>query len=310
MIFEEGLIYDSKNLDLDGMREYAKEWNKEWSLLESGEFQGRIVAVHTVNMQLGLTTYSLPVEIVGSYPEGTVLIFFLQQASQSTVYKKLKIENDDVAIISSQEEINFLSSGESSVVTLSVEKSLFFEEFRSFFDQESLEILPQQKFKIVNGGGKKSLSEIVTEKILSLQDRNEMEKIDLHKLEKEMLNTLFTHIKLEKLPQEHSRFDITKVRDYLKENFEDEISIEQIAKELSISKRQLHDRFRSFYGLTPKKYLQVLRLHEVHKILLSSTTESTTVSEIAFKYGFRHLSFFTQEYKKLFNELPSESLKR
>ena len=60
--------------------------------------------------------------------------------------------------------------------------------------------------------------------------------------------------------------------------------------------------------MTPKKFLQQLRLNAIKKELLASTTKNTIISDIAFKYKFLHMSHFTSEYKKLFGQTPSSTL--
>ena len=308
MLFEEGLIYDTHNLDLDGMAEYAKYWDKEWKILENGEFSGRITAVHTGNIQLGLTTYSLATEINGQYPEGSVLIFLLHAGTNSVVYKTLKVHKDEIVIVRSGEELDFVSSGFCSVVTICVERELFNTKFNSFFSLDSDEILEQQKFKLRKWGGveETSLSSRLVDFMMKMQSQGT--DVDFRKVEDELLEDIFASLMLEPSLPEHKKFDITKVRKYLKNNFENEVDMEHMANDFKISKRQLHSAFKNFYGLTPKKYLHILRLHEIRKYLKESSSDNASVSELAFKFGFRHLSYFTQEYKKFFHELPSITL--
>ncbi|WP_413700559.1 helix-turn-helix domain-containing protein [Psychromonas sp. KJ10-10] len=61
------------------------------------------------------------------------------------------------------------------------------------------------------------------------------------------------------------------------------------------------------YGISPKQYIQVLRLNQVRRELLNNQ-DSLTISEIAFNYGFFHLSLFSQNYKRLFGETPGQTL--
>ena len=83
-----------------------------------------------------------------------------------------------------------------------------------------------------------------------------------------------------------------------------------LAKELGISERLLHHAFKKNYGMTPQKYLLNLRMHRVKQTLLLSDPETTTISSVIEKYHFFNHSTFTQAYKQMFGELPSEVFQR
>jgi transcriptional regulator GlxA family with amidase domain len=53
--------------------------------------------------------------------------------------------------------------------------------------------------------------------------------------------------------------------------------------------------------MTPKAYLQSLRLNDAYKILLQSGPETTKVTDVALSQGYWHMSQF--------GELPSATLK-
>ena len=51
-----------------------------------------------------------------------------------------------------------------------------------------------------------------------------------------------------------------KIRDILHDNIDQSIDIPLLTQELDISESHLHALFKKEYGITPKKYLQSLRL--------------------------------------------------
>jgi len=62
--------------------------------------------------------------------------------------------------------------------------------------------------------------------------------------------------------------------------------------------------------MTPKSYLQSVRLNDVYKELLQSNPETTKVTDVAVSHGFWHMSQFAADYRRHFGELPSETLKQ
>ncbi len=61
--------------------------------------------------------------------------------------------------------------------------------------------------------------------------------------------------------------------------------------------------------MTPKSYLQSLRLNDAYKILLQSYPETTKVTDVALSQGYWHMSQFAADYHRQFGELPSATLK-
>jgi AraC family ethanolamine operon transcriptional activator len=51
-----------------------------------------------------------------------------------------------------------------------------------------------------------------------------------------------------------------------------------------------------------------MRLNQVRRVL-QSPEDNRTIAEIAFDFGFFHLGQFSQSYKRLFGETPTETRK-
>jgi transcriptional regulator GlxA family with amidase domain len=56
-------------------------------------------------------------------------------------------------------------------------------------------------------------------------------------------------------------------------------------------------------------YLRRLRLHHVHAELAANSPNSLTVTTVAGRWGFVHLGRFASQYRQLFGETPSETLR-
>jgi AraC-like DNA-binding protein len=85
--------------------------------------------------------------------------------------------------------------------------------------------------------------------------------------------------------------------------------IEALCKRLRTSRRSLQSSFRQIAETTPVNYLRGLRLNLVRTRLMSTRHGQLSVSQAAADQGFVHLSHFTERYKALFGELPSETLR-
>ncbi len=96
---------------------------------------------------------------------------------------------------------------------------------------------------------------------------------------------------------------------YIEQNLREDISIEQVIEVSAVSARALYTGFERFVGTPPQLYIRNRRLDGVHDDLIQASAP-TTVSELAMDWGFTHFGRFSAEYRRRFDELPSETLRR
>ena len=88
------------------------------------------------------------------------------------------------------------------------------------------------------------------------------------------------------------------------------LMVRDLCAEFDVSERTLEYAFQEEFGLTPMAYFKVRRLHAVRQALKEAGPQSTTVHEIAQRWGFWHTGGFAADSRRLFGELPSETLGR
>jgi AraC family ethanolamine operon transcriptional activator len=97
---------------------------------------------------------------------------------------------------------------------------------------------------------------------------------------------------------------------YIEENAQEPIHLRDLCLITGASERTLRYGFLERYGVSPKAYLQAFRLNGVRKKLRRADPASTKVAEIANHWGFWHMGKFAADYRRLFGELPSETINR
>lgn len=88
------------------------------------------------------------------------------------------------------------------------------------------------------------------------------------------------------------------------------LRVADIAAAVGVSVPTLNRAFRKCHGMGPKAFVKRRRLDRVRSELLRAYPRETTVTAIATKHGFWHLSQFAGDYRKAFHEAPSETLRR
>ncbi|MGI4859864.1 MAG: AraC family transcriptional regulator [Janthinobacterium lividum] len=109
-------------------------------------------------------------------------------------------------------------------------------------------------------------------------------------------------------PPQHTRF-FDSVDRFIDCHIEEDISAVALADLCNVSVRTLYQRFTLQKGVTPTAYVKDRKLRKAYQ-RLSNDTQVRSVSEIAFDYGFTHLGRFSAEFRAMFGELPSDTLRR
>jgi transcriptional regulator GlxA family with amidase domain len=87
------------------------------------------------------------------------------------------------------------------------------------------------------------------------------------------------------------------------------LTVEDIAEAIGLSVRTLQEGFQRFLNTTPMNHLREVRLRHVREELTAANPASTTVTEIAIRWGFLHAGRFSARYRKRFGESPSVTLR-
>jgi AraC-like DNA-binding protein len=86
-----------------------------------------------------------------------------------------------------------------------------------------------------------------------------------------------------------------RFRRVVEENPEEPLYIPDICKAIRVSPRTLVMCCQEHLGLAPKRYLLLRRMHLVRRALRQATPDTTSVTEIATRYGFWQLGRFCRQ---------------
>jgi AraC-like DNA-binding protein len=107
-----------------------------------------------------------------------------------------------------------------------------------------------------------------------------------------------------------SRQLIHKAEDFCGQHPDQPLRIGQLCSELAVSERTLRDTFNKLTDTSPLAYLKTQRLNQVYRELRDSDPGEVLIKQFAFASGFSHLGHFCRDYKQLFGESPSKTIKR
>lgn len=98
---------------------------------------------------------------------------------------------------------------------------------------------------------------------------------------------------------------IKQLRQYVTDCLPDNIpDVEQLARQVHVSPRQLTRKLKAETGLTPGRFIKEIKLKVALRLIMERKYHS--VSEVAFRCGFDYLSTFSTVFKERFGVSPRE----
>jgi AraC-like DNA-binding protein len=99
---------------------------------------------------------------------------------------------------------------------------------------------------------------------------------------------------------------IARAIDWLKDNFDQPLRIDDLAAHARMSTSTFHHHFRALTAMSPLQYQKWLRLHEARRLMLTEHADAATA---AFQVGYESPSQFSREYSRQFGAPPLRDIR-
>jgi transcriptional regulator GlxA family with amidase domain len=103
--------------------------------------------------------------------------------------------------------------------------------------------------------------------------------------------------------KDHEDESIRNAQDFIEQNFQEKITVDQLADKLSIGRRNLERRFKKATSNTVVEYIQRVRVEAVKKSL---ETDRKTINELMYEVGYSDNKAFRTVFKKITGVSPIE----
>lgn len=109
-------------------------------------------------------------------------------------------------------------------------------------------------------------------------------------------------------PRQLRRHELVhRVRERVFEHPDAPLSVADLCTHLHVTRRTLQNCFQDVLGMSPATYLRTVRLNAVRRALREEAPHASTIADTAARWGFWHMGHFSQDYKALFGETPSQT---
>ncbi|MCK5665645.1 MAG: helix-turn-helix domain-containing protein, partial [Thiotrichaceae bacterium] len=237
-------------------------------------------------------------------PKGSFIIAVFENCVDKACFGRMKLKTGDIIFFDDSYIYNFINSGEITFRTVMIENTRlgsFLPMISSILNHHIYDT--DSRFASILHKIWKRYTEPSTHK---------KESEDFQQAEGEILAVLM-ELLAEQTPVipklTAGEKTALAIRNQVFHHMDGAINIQSLAEQHNISQQTLQNSFKSLFGFTPNFFLRTLKLNHVHQELAKSSPGQTTVSQLAYKWGFTHMGRFAAYYMELFEQHPSQTLK-
>ena len=280
------------------MEEFGKNWSFHCRYrFGKHKFYGEFDICQNEHFQLASAHYDDGMMYNGYAPLDTITLTLCVKKSSSLTANRKILEEGDILIVDDAQEYEIIFNDSIELKLISLRKEFISKHFPYLFR------LIDEVYRDNNNVIEKFFSRIFKTKHTCTEQEIELELLRV--LQSLNLSSQ-TPVNKNLTKKEALLFTI---RDYMLNNLQSNIKIKEIYSIFNISERSLQNGFKKIFGISPKRFLKVLRLNEAHKDI-KERKNNQNIGEIAMKWGFENFGRFSKDYQQFYNVLPSQDIEQ
>lgn len=167
-------------------------------------------------------------------------------------------------------------------------------------------------FRRVNTGRDTEITKVIEDIFRYYQDKEYGGRMMVKSLFYKLLYMLLVYCREENVDEEWLKQTkklekLSKITYYIKQNYNQELTLDQVASRFGFSPPYLSRMFQKYAGVNYKTFLQNIRVEYGFKDLLNT---DKTIGEIALNNGFPNSKAFSKIFERRYGCLPSEYRKK
>ena len=302
--------------DFDELCCNMRNWNLDYRQLEVGRFSSELLMFGSNTMIFGREKLGRRLRQTGASPMGLITFGVLVNPKTRIRWRGYDVSGDMLCIFPRGGELDSITHDDFDVFPISISEESFNQscvllelpDIATLINNIEVFRCNPQKISELRRWLLSVYHNLITGAAVFRDARY------LKELEQGLINRLLRilaepHRPISMKPLRKRDKALLAAENYIAESGSDQITIAELCLVANVSERTLEYAFREQYNLTPKSYTLIHRMNNVCKQLRKSNPGKGVISEIAQLHGFWHMGQFSADYKKIFAELPSETLK-
>ena len=303
--------------DFDDMAKALHHWNIEIRQLEPSEINDTVAQIKAGDFYLSHAQFTGKTHQVGEIPPGRTFAFHWGEES-SLLWRKKNVPLNALMLFPPSAKLDVISKGKlSHPHTISFPQELLLSRVPNSERARIEKLLDTKDILLVDMAKITSLKALYDKYFEGVHNDNTLVDSPVYQecLQEEFISAILDILSSETKddninPKEALVVKWEQLETYIEAHKDDPIKVSKLSQAVGINERSLYRLFNERYGVTPKSYLNKLRLNGVHHDLKHVNINEAKVNKIANRWGYWHMGQFAADYRELFNELPSETLQR
>ena len=305
--------------DADEHAEALTDWDQSYDQLSPGSFEGRLVDIWFDGLQIFRETTNRSVSQSGTTWRGCCVIGIPIAMKGEGLFSRQVLTCDSLLTFRSSQEFTLTTPENFDVIGLAIAEDVLVKTMQIGSREELDRVFPNGPSVLSTAPGQ--LDEL-RNCLLALFDPSGFEPnlLSYPEVQKVMRSGIVGHLvevlaSAAQAPLPSRSFKgrcqvVREATEYALAHVSEPVTVADLCFKLNISRRMLNYCFQEVLGTNPVNYLRSLRLNGARRALRDPAIRSASIQDVACKWGFWHLSRFAGEYRALFGELPSDTLRR
>lgn len=302
--------------DFDDFAEKST-WDLEFTQLSASKFRADLIFFGDMDLQIGETVYNKALLQHGSVPSGfTFAIHHTDSAPISWRYLDFPVNG--IIVFPENNEHQGLSQPNHHPFTITITETFLSAVADSLGLPELNRFIPKGEVLSCNPVFIQRLQALLGAICITMKSVGGefFDSLLSYSTKWKIANLLLSAIASSKnvTPQKRQFYKrkrvVDRVLEYIDTDPATPRSIPDLCRVVEVDERTLRNIFYEQFSLSPNKYLKCHRLNAVRSALKRTDASKILIANIANKNGFWHMGQFAKDYKILFGELPSTTLKK
>lgn len=289
--------------DPDLLSQAVQDADFEHRQLHPGPFRGELVRAEVGGLVVDRGCYSQTLLARGGFPPTRITIGFLLSDREPGCINGIRSRAHDLVVFPEGGELDYVLPGATEWCSVQLESNAL---LAAGISAESIE-----RMSVVSprAGQHAYLARLMHSAVGGLVSTQEQRAF-----RDALLEELYQAMETQRNQCRHANFRdraelLRRFEQLVDEQGAERPSIAGLAQALGVARRTLELSFSDYLGLTPARYVAVLRLNAMRRELLSASEDNLRVADLARRYGVVHLGRFAGLYQQMFGELPSQTLR-
>jgi AraC family ethanolamine operon transcriptional activator len=304
--------------DIDDQAANLKQWKQIYEQMTPGHFVGSVHELCYRGVQVFRETTSQAVHESGAPWKGSRAIGVPLRVEGAALFRGQPVDTDVLVTLGGDDELDFYTPRGFDILGLVVDEGALEAHARQVEHRDLAAAFGVNSVLRPDSGRLGEFRRLLLSVLQSL-DANPAAlrfRQTQRVLEQSLLRALIAVVvdaddgPAPKPPCPSRQHIVDAAKAYMRSHIDQAITVADLCMELGVSRRTLQYSFQQVLGLNPVRFLRAMRLNGVRRDLKAAATSAGSVLEIAGRWGFWHAGHFVTDYKRMFSELPSETLRR